>query len=116
MDKTSNGAVQAALRMNLPLREQRKLLTALSQRYTFVANEGKLPFDLFVNPKVVRYITILRDPIALTLSQFAFGRHVGVISEDVSYGRYTQLQCLQKGGNRQMRVILGYTAATNQER
>lgn len=69
--------------------------------------EGKLPMALFVHPLVVRYVAIIRDPIALTLSQYSFGKKVGVISPETLYSRYTMLQCKMKGGNRQVRVLLG---------
>ena len=92
VDKTSNGAVQAAMRMNLDLDDQRKLLVRLKERFSFVANEGKLPMQLYAAPDLVRYVVLVRHPIALTLSQEHFGRKVGVIPPDVSYAKYTQLQ------------------------
>ena len=30
---------------------------------------GKLPMHLYVHPEIVRYVVIIRDPIALTISQ-----------------------------------------------
>ena len=32
---------------------------------------------LFVDAHVVNYVAIIRDPIALTLSQYSFGKKVG---------------------------------------
>ena len=86
--------------MNLPLEDQRKLLVRLRERYTFVANEGKLPMQLYLAPSLVRYIVLLRHPVALTLSQEHFGRKVGVIPPDVTYAKYTQLQASARARGR----------------